>query len=512
MTISCTNKPRNIYLSVILIWALLLSLVVYTILEFDLQRAEREFIDDVNIHYQQVNTRTQINESILEGFAAMISTTQDFDRASIVNYAQLMLKQYPHIFMFEIAEKVPDDQLKTFSEYYRKKISPEFKVKAFSYETNRQWQPIAKAKYHMPIVFMEPLPPASKQVLGLDLSSNHFFKRALDKSERLKRSIASDPFKLIEGDLAYLIHKPILAAEQGNQAYINKSGAQGGFAILVIRADSLLASENHVFPGITELLYNPAYDYTDNRGHLYRNNATEISEFESKLFPHLLFRKTITSESQPFVLRIEQQLGWNIVSWGKIASALLAALATFAILIIYARLNYQNKIERIATSERLFYRANHDALTGLANRSLFYDRLNHALSQAARQKEMLAVLFLDLKSFKAVNDNFGHSVGDEVIKLAAERLQDCVRSADTVARQGGDEFILVQEKISGQQDVDYIVKKIKTKFEQPFTVNYHLISVGINIGSALYPINGEDVESLVNHADSSMYTDKRAGK
>jgi len=191
MTISYTNKPRNIYLSVILIWALLLSLVVYAILEFDLQRAEREFIDDVNIHYQQVNTRTQINESILEGFAAMVSTTQDFDRASIVNYAQLMLKQYPHIFMFEIVEKVPQAQLQAFSEYYRKNIFPEFKVKAFNFETDRQWQPVTKAKYHMPIVFMEPFPPASKQVLGLDLSSNHFFKRALDKSERLKRSIAS---------------------------------------------------------------------------------------------------------------------------------------------------------------------------------------------------------------------------------------------------------------------------------------------------------------------------------
>jgi len=512
MTISYTNKARNIYLGVILVWVLLLSLVVSTIVEFDLQRAEHEFMDVVNIHYQQVNTRTQINESILEGFAAMVSTAQDFDRASIVNYAQLMLKQYPHIFMFEIAEKVPADQLKFFSEYYRKNFFPEFKIKAFSYETNRQWQPVAKAKYHMPLVFMEPFPPASKQVLGLDLSSNHFFKRALDKSERLKRSIASDPFKLIEGNLAYLIHKPILTAEHGNQAYINKSGAQGGFAILVIHADSLLAPESHTFPGITELLYNPAYDYTDNKGHLYKNNATEMSEFESKLFPHLLFSKTVTSESQPFVLRIEQQLGWNIVSWGKIASALLVALATFAILIIYARLNYQNEMERTATTDRLFHLANHDPLTGLANRSLFHDRLSHALTQAARQKTMLSVIFMDLKGFKSVNDNFGHGVGDKVIKLAAERLQDCIRSADTVARQGGDEFILVQEKISGQQDVDYIVKKIKTEFEQPFTVNYHLISVGINIGSALYPINGEDIESLIIHADSNMYKDKRAEK
>ena len=510
MTISCTNKPRKIYLGVILIWALLLGVVIYTILAFDLQRAEHEFLNDANTHYRQVNGRALINESILEGFSAMVSTTQDFDRARIRSYAQKMLKQYPHIFMFEVVEKVPQAQLQAFSEYYRKNIFPKFKVKAFNFETDRQWQPVTKAKYYMPIVFMEPFPSKSQDVLGLDINSNTFFKRVLEKSERLNRSIASEPFKLVEGDLAYLIHKPISAAEQNNQAYINKSGAQGGFAILVICADSLLAPENHTFPGITELLYNPAYDYTDTRGHLYKNNTTEMSELESKLFPHLLFSKIITSESQPFVLRIEQQLGWDIVSWGKIASALLVALATFAILIIYARLNYQNEMKRIATTDRLFHLANHDALTGLANRSLFHDRLSHALTQAARQKTMLSVIFMDLKGFKSVNDNFGHDVGDEVIKLAEERLQGCVRSADTVARQGGDEFILIQEKISGQQDVDYIAKKIKAEFKQPFTVNCQLISVGINIGSALYPINGEDVESLINHADSSMYKDKRA--
>jgi len=193
MTISCTNKPRNIYLSVILIWALLLSLVVYAILEFDLQRAEREFIDDVNIHYQQVNTRTQVNESILEGFAAMVSTTQDFDRTRIRSYAQKMLKQYPHIFMLEIVEKVPQAQLQAFSEYYRKNIFPEFKVKAFNLETDRQWQPVTKAKYHMPIVFMEPFPPESQDVLGLDINSNAFFKRVLEKSERLTAPLPVTP-------------------------------------------------------------------------------------------------------------------------------------------------------------------------------------------------------------------------------------------------------------------------------------------------------------------------------
>ncbi|MDF1582371.1 MAG: CHASE domain-containing protein [Methyloprofundus sp.] len=211
---------------------------------------------EVNAYYQQVNTNAQINESILEGFSAMISTTQDLDRARIRNYAQKILKQYPHIFMFEIAEKVPKAQLQRFSDYYRKNIFPEFKVKAFSFETDRQWHPVTKAKHHIPIIFIEPFISESEQILGLDINSNEFFKRALQKSEKLNRSIASEPFKLIEGDLAYLIHKPISAAEQNNQSYINKSGAQGGFALLVIRADTLLETKDHAFPNISKLLYN----------------------------------------------------------------------------------------------------------------------------------------------------------------------------------------------------------------------------------------------------------------
>ncbi len=161
---------------------------------------------------------------------------------------------------------------------------------------------------------------------------------------------------------------------------------------------------------------------------------------------------------------------------------------------------------------RLFHLANHDALTGLANRNLLFDRLNHAVAQTARQEGQLAVLFLDLEEFKKVNDAYGHDAGDGVLKRAAERLRACVRAGDTVARLGGDEFVLVLENIAGQGDVDHVVEKIKTGFEQPFDVNSHSIILGISIGSALYPRDGTNIDTLINRADSSMYGDKRSGE
>ncbi|MEA3274699.1 MAG: CHASE domain-containing protein, partial [Pseudomonadota bacterium] len=229
---------------VIIIWLILLVTVMSWIVVSDLHRAKTLFIKNANLHYQQSSDRVHIIESILEGFAAMVSVTHDLGRERIRSYAQKIIEQYPHIFMFEIVEKVSHNQMKSFTEYYRRNIYPDFEVKGFGYEENRQWQLIKEVPYHMPIVFMEPFPEQSRKVLGLDLSSNGFFMRALQESEMLNHSVSSDPFKLVEGGLAYIISRPIPASDKLVQPYSNNSGADGEFAVLVIRADTLLDREH----------------------------------------------------------------------------------------------------------------------------------------------------------------------------------------------------------------------------------------------------------------------------
>ena len=505
-----TQNPRKIYHVVVIIWVILFVTVMSGIVAVDLQRAEKKFADHANMHLQQANDRVRINESILEGFAAMVSTSNSNDWVRIRSYAQKVLEQYPHIYMFEIAEKVSDDKLESLTEFYRRNFYPDFEVKGFSFESDRQWQPVKKVPYHLPIVFMEPFPPVSRKVLGLDVSSNDFFMRSLQQSEQEGRAVSTDPFELVEGDLAYLLHRPIPEPGDGRVSSVSKSGAQGGFAVLVIRADTLLDRVGHLLPGMRELLYNPAYPGTDPKGHLHLHEAPEAGWLESRLFPRLSMSRALDSDSQPFVLLIEQQLGWNIISWGKLGLTLLIASITFVVMVVYARLYLRNEMERTEMTARLFDLANHDALTGLANRNLLSDRLNHAISQTARQEGQLAVLFLDLEEFKEVNDAYGHDAGDGVLKRAAERLRACVRAGDTVARLGGDEFVLVLENISGQGDVDHVVEKIKTDFEQPFDVNSHSIMLGINIGTAVYPRDGTEGDTLIRYADSSMYEDKRS--
>jgi len=508
--IAKARRPSRIYLLLVTMWLALTAVVTSVIIAFDLQRAEKVFLDTANARYRQVGERLRINESVLEGFAAMVSATTDLDRRRIRVYARQMLNQYPHIFMFEIAEKVAHEQLQAFVEDYRRTVHPAFKIKAFSYESDRQWRPPEINAHYLPIIFMEPFPPGSRKVLGLDLNSHEFLLRALNNAESTNRAAISIPFRLVEGDLAYLILRPVPKPRLPGGVAVSEQYFRDRFVMLVIRTETLLDSQTQSTLGARELLYHPDFERADPAGRLALHEGPVVGDLESRLFPCLKADRVIESESQPFQLIVEQQLGWHVLSWGKLALTLFLALITFAVVTVYARLYHRNEVRRMEMADRLFYLANHDALTGLANRNLLTDRLNHAIAQTNRQHRQLAVLFLDLESFKAVNDTYGHDAGDSVLKRVAERLRACVRAGDTIARLGGDEFILILENIYAQQDVDHVVEKIKSAFEQSFNVHSHSITVGVSVGIAIYPRDGNSLEALLSHADLVMYDDKRS--
>lgn len=158
---------------------------------------------------------------------------------------------------------------------------------------------------------------------------------------------------------------------------------------------------------------------------------------------------------------------------------------------------------------RLEYMAQYDQLTGLPNRALFLDRLKTSLSKARRNRSHLGVLYLDLDEFKQVNDTFGHSMGDKVLREVAKRLLSCVRESDTVARLGGDEFVVLLNDIQHPGDTDLIVEKIHLSLETPYRLEGLTFRMSSSIGAAVYPENGKDVESLIHFADKAMYNVKK---
>ncbi|GAB6042714.1 two-component system response regulator [Endothiovibrio diazotrophicus] len=162
--------------------------------------------------------------------------------------------------------------------------------------------------------------------------------------------------------------------------------------------------------------------------------------------------------------------------------------------------------------ERLERLAYYDPLTGLPNRMLFRDRLEHEFAAARRHDKRLALFFIDLDRFKHVNDTLGHSAGDELLQGVAERLRRCVRSADTVARMGGDEFTVIVTDVVEEEDAARVARDLLDELHIPTTIRGHDIIVGASIGIALYPDNGEDFETLTKNADLAMYRAKERGK
>ncbi|MET1081353.1 MAG: diguanylate cyclase [Pseudomonas sp.] len=168
-------------------------------------------------------------------------------------------------------------------------------------------------------------------------------------------------------------------------------------------------------------------------------------------------------------------------------------------------------IERKQLHSRLQFIARHDPLTGLPNRALLADRLSTALARARREQGRLALLYLDLDKFKEVNDNCGHAAGDLLLQVVALRLRQCVRESDTVARIGGDEFVILLESIQLDEHAWALAEKIRNALNQPFDLGGYQQSVLPSIGMALYPEHGDQEQRLLQLADEAMYVAKRSG-
>lgn len=262
------------------------------------------------------------------------------------------------------------------------------------------------------------------------------------------------------------------------------------------------------FPGLRFSLYHADFPAHKPEGELIHFERHDRSDLETTLFPKLHYERKLETESQPFILLAEQQLGWTALDFRQLAAILAITLLLFGFLLRFVLAHRRNELERCQTETRFAYMATHDALTGLANRNLFMDRLTHAMARAHRCDTRLALLFLDLDKFKPVNDTYGHGVGDQLLKMVAERICRNVREDDTVARLSGDEFVVILESITTHQGAATAAKVIHDKLIQPFLINGEALNIDVSIGTAIYPDDSEDIEELIKLADAAMYAVK----
>lgn len=172
---------------------------------------------------------------------------------------------------------------------------------------------------------------------------------------------------------------------------------------------------------------------------------------------------------------------------------------------------FRDITQRKLAEQHLEFLANFDPLTGLPNRRLFFDRLGQSFLNAKRQEHLVGLLYLDLDRFKEVNDSFGHTIGDLLLKEVSERLAQSLRLSDSVARMGGDEFTVILTKIVEPEDAAIAARRIVDNLAKHFVLDGHTISIGVSIGIGIYPLDGEDPDTLLKKADTAMYRAKGEG-
>ena len=239
----------------------------------------------------------------------------------------------------------------------------------------------------------------------------------------------------------------------------------------------------------------------DNKTSMVFENIRELAIPKQRLIALQVHKLVSLQQEQAQVALEEEQLAYQH------ARNLMLLLGGFAImlgiLIAFFVIRHVTK-----QAKQLQHQALHDELTGLANRSLFDDRLKTSLMRGQRQGMSFSTMLIDLDDFKKINDSLGHNIGDLVLREVARRLKNNVRKVDTVARLGGDEFVIILESLDYEQVIQF-ADKLVISMSEPFLLSGHELDVGMSMGISFYPKHGHDCQTILNRADIAMYEAKR---
>ena len=482
-------------------WTMLSVVGIVAYVEFQSQRADRAFVDravSIGSHFAELDHGVK---SVLEGFSAMLQVMDDkdpADRLMLARYVRQMQEVYPQVYAMSVIERVSRRQLAAFERRQSAILARPFRVRAFGFGASRTWQPPAHKDDYYVTTVMEPETRQTGRVLGLDIESSHAQAAALREAIRMHRSAVSRPFLSVSGAWAYMMIRPVV-------------GHPNRFARIVIRCDTLGR-----LPWLRDLrdmsvvIRHDGFSPDDPKGRLYRHIEAPAGDLATMLLPVFGWqRDTSESGDDPFVVDVYKQMRWGDLDPPVLDGILLIQALVLLLLVRMAREHFDHDRERCRHERHLLHLASHDGLTGLPNRGLLLDRLDQAILRAKRNASGIGLLFMDLDRFKRVNDSYGHDAGDRFLMIVADALRQAVRAQDTVARLSGDEFVVLLEPMEGRDEAERVARKVKETVMESICTGYRELGVGVSIGIAMYPDDGNDAHGLLRYADSHMYGIKR---
>jgi len=458
-------------------------------------QVEERLHNDADHIRNYINNRLVKNETVLNGFSALLKGQTATDINVVRAYTDIMLERFPQISMFQVAEYLDTRTAPSYHQYMMQQGINIPQVYSFAGAPRSVEDVLHTGTEALPVIFIAPMEPGSR--LGLDLLSLEFIRNALPNRNHNYITL-SEPFELFEGGLAVVMTQPI----------VQSSSNQAGFvALLVIKLEDLLPArmlDANQWAAVISVatqdnkgfdLLNTYHPHPTHMGFLYRNveieNKFDFSDYRINL-------------------KLVRKVSWSDLQWQKPLIILLFALLMPGLFIVMYKLHIAVEASREQHRQELYRQANFDPLTGLPNRIHFEEQARRTLNAHARKGEHLALLFIDLNGFKAVNDTHGHAAGDKVLHAAGRALKSVMRKGDLAGRLGGDEFVVMVENVKDLGLLLRVMEKVRlvlNSLQINELPNHHCSA---SVGFAYTAIHGYDFEDLLKVADDSMYGEKQS--
>lgn len=482
------------------------------LLRSEIHRQKSHFSEDVHNISNVVRNQLNTNEAVLAGFSAFLQAVDQSDADAAARYAAAVLAAYPHIYMLEVARGVPLSEQAAFEALLRRTWRPNFEFKDFASLTKQPTQNQIDLTETWPVLFMYPVLPEASALYGVKLETVSYLSYALARAQNNPKPVVSPVFSMYEGGDAYILMQSVSRPEQAHKSSRPNFFGSTMAALLLIKTGSLLSIVNHAndhpWTHISGFLKNTV----GAESHLFSTVTEQAGSFNLLFLPRLNERVEIKSASQPMTLWFERQLRLEDILTAQVL-IILTTLTGAIILIPVVLIRHFKAMEKAEREHaRSAYLATHDVLTRLPNRYLFADRFDQAVSYWERTGVSFAVMLIDLDHFKSINDTCGHEVGDQVLRTVADRMAHQIRSYDTVARYGGDEFVVLVTDLSDPEDAKIMGEKILESIRQPIVTNAGKFSISCSIGVSLCPTHGQRLDTLLKAADHAMYRVKQLGR
>lgn len=503
-------RSNRYHASFLIAWLALSIFGLHMVITSEIKKAEQQFAQDIHELSTDIRLKLLTNDAVLSGFSAFLQAVNESDQEATTRYAAAALAPYPHIYMLEVARQLPVSEQSSLESNIKNNGQTNFSIQSFAALSGQARISETPSATIWPILFIYPALPFAQKIYGLRLETVPYLAESLRLVRHAGKAVASPIFELSEGGGAFILLRQVERASAEIKPGTPNLFGSSMVALLVSKSSSLL----------------PADIARKNIG-LHAELLSEASHVASTLFQqetpaaHWLDNQTLPRfsqvvepgiSSQPVRLTFERQLSWAHL-FGPSAIAIVGMLLASLLLVTVNIRRHHQATNRAATEhERAEHLAMHDALTGLPNRHLLNDRFNQNLHRWERHGAKFALFVIDLDHFKKINDSHGHEAGDAVLVATAERISQAIRASDTVARYGGDEFIVLIADVLNEADVLGLGQKLCSLLSAPIKWRKNTILPTCSMGIALCPGDGGNFNTLFQQADRAMYQVKEHGR